>query len=116
MVDAEPVTPGAETGIFAAIGITAPPQVTESDLLDRIHEMGCEMGCRVDRPRLVDICATGVEVADGQSMGSALRREGGDQRFPITDLREEDGGKRGPRQDGRRSQLIARAGPRIGPP
>src|SRR5216683_1371680 len=85
MVDAEPVTPGAEPGIFMAIGIAASPQVTEPDLLDRIHVMGC----RVDRPRLVEICATGVEVADGQRMGSGLRREGGDQRFPIRDLREQ---------------------------
>jgi hypothetical protein len=47
------------------------------------------MGCRVDRPRLVEICATGVEVADGQRMASALRGEGGDQRFPIRNFREE---------------------------
>jgi hypothetical protein len=60
------------------------PQVAEPDLLDRIHIMGCRvMGCRVDRPRLVGICPTGVEVADRRRMASGLRREGGDQRFVV---------------------------------
>jgi len=44
------------------------------------------MRCRIDRPRLVDICATSIKVADGQCTLRALQGEGSDQRFPIRDL------------------------------
>ena len=62
MIDAEPVIPRAEPGVFAPVWIAVSPQIAKSDLLDRIHIMRC----RVDRPRLVEICATSIKVADGQ--------------------------------------------------
>jgi len=82
MVDAKPVIPGAEPGIFASAWITVPPQIAKPDLLDRIHVM-C---CRVDCSRLVDIGATSIKIADSQCSAGALRGEGRNQRVPIRDL------------------------------
>src|SRR5215471_7739066 len=78
-----PFVPRAEPGVFAPVWIAVPPQIAKPDLLYRIHIMRC----RVDRPRLVEICATSIKVADGQCSVSARRREGSDQRFPIRDFR-----------------------------
>src|SRR5436190_23306843 len=83
MIDAEPIMPRAEPGVFASVWIAVPPQIAKPDLLDRIHVMRC----RVDGPCLVEICATGIKVADSQCTVSARRREGSDQRFPIRDFR-----------------------------
>src|SRR5215831_10420832 len=85
MVDAEPIIPRTKPGVFASVWMAVPPQVAKPDLLDRIH-ITCG---RVDRPRLVEICTTGIEVADGQCAVSAPRGEAGDQRFPIRDFREQ---------------------------
>src|SRR5215813_13277795 len=85
MVDTESITSGAKPGVFASLWIAVTPQVAKPDLLNRIHIMRC----RVDRPRLVEICTTGIEVADGQCAVSTLRREASDQRFPIRDFREQ---------------------------
>src|SRR5215469_2765741 len=83
MVDTESITSGAKPRVFASLWIAVTPQVVKPDLLDRIHIMRC----RVDRPRLVEICATSIKVADGQCTVSAQRREASDQRFPIRDFR-----------------------------
>src|ERR1700756_3680878 len=85
MVNAKYIIPRAKPGIFASLWIAVPPQIMKPDLLECIHVM-C---CRVDRPRLVDIGATSIKVANGQCTARALQGEGGDQRFPIRDLREE---------------------------
>jgi hypothetical protein len=61
MVDAKPIIPCAKPGILASVWMAMPPQIAKLDLLDRIHVM-C---CRVDRPRLVDICATSIKIANG---------------------------------------------------
>jgi hypothetical protein len=50
------------------------PQIEEPDPLDPVHVTGG----RVDRARLVDVWATGVEIADYQSVPAALRLEGSD--------------------------------------
>src|SRR5258708_24302113 len=84
MVDTEPITSGAKPGVFASVWIAVTPQVAKPNLLDRIHIMRCS----IDRPRLVEISATSIKVADGQRSGSALRGECSDQGFPVRDLRE----------------------------
>src|SRR5215470_6448885 len=85
MVDAEPVTLGAKTGVFTSLWVALTPQVAKPNSLDRIHIMRCP----IDRSRLVEICATSIKVADGQCTVSALRRERGDKRLPIRDFREQ---------------------------
>ena len=78
MVDAEPIVPRAEPGVFALVWIAVPPQVAKPDLLDRIHIMcGRVVGTAL------------IEVADGQRTFSARRGERGDQRVPIEDFREQ---------------------------
>src|SRR5262249_61922467 len=59
MVDAEPIIPRAEPGVFASVWIAVPPQIAKPDLLDRIHVMRC---C-VDRPHLDEKSATTIKVA-----------------------------------------------------
>ena len=71
--------PGADTEVFATVWIPVLPQVAKPDLLDRVHVMRR----RVDPPYLVEISATGIEVADDQRTVTAPREKGGDQRFPI---------------------------------
>src|SRR6516162_6418484 len=85
MVDTESITSGAKPGVFASLWIAVTPKVVKPDLLDHIHIMRC----RVDRPCLVEIGATGIEVADGQRSGCAPRGECSDQSFPVRDLREQ---------------------------
>src|SRR5215469_13603251 len=84
MVDPKSITSGAKPGVFAALWIAVTPQVVKPDPLDRIHIVRC----RVDRPRLVEICSTSIKVANGQCWGCAVRGECSDQGFPVRDLRE----------------------------
>src|SRR5215813_1523424 len=67
MIDAEAIIPRAEPGVFASVWIAVPPQIAKPYLLDRIHIMRC----RVDCPRLVEICPTSNKVTDGQCAVSA---------------------------------------------
>src|SRR5204863_249462 len=69
VVDAEPVAARAVPGKFAALGIAPPPHIAEPDRLDRIQVMRR----RVDRSRLVDIGAAGIEIGDrGKPRSAAL--------------------------------------------
>src|SRR6516162_1012074 len=84
VVDAEPVSPGAEPRIFPKFRIAAAPQVAKSDLGHSVHVVRGS----VDGARLVEVGTAVVEVADGEGVPASLA-QGGDQRLPVWDFREE---------------------------
>jgi hypothetical protein len=86
MIDAKPIIPCAKPGIFALVWMAVPPQIAKPDLLDRIHVMRC----RVDRSRLIDICATRSTSAReiGFATDSLLEGDGFELPVPLTEARD----------------------------
>jgi hypothetical protein len=82
MVDAKPVAAMAVPGELPPIRIAMPPQVAETDRIHAVHETRGH----IDRPRLVDVGAAGVEVADRQRISGRASAERIDQRLPVRHL------------------------------